>query len=105
MDRVLDLAATVGQTVESYVTSSFNASLLYSEHLPTGVFSVITVPDDWEEHPHVMLLAQVRGDHIFILEDTTDRPLYKALLDEHIPREQITLVYQGETVNTPESTL
>jgi hypothetical protein len=43
-------------------------------------------------------MARVVGDKIFIDEDTTDKPLYEALMaNAGIPREQIVLAYAGET--------
>jgi hypothetical protein len=41
--------------------------------------------------------VQIVGDKIVIEADFTDKPLYKALLNQGIPRDQIILAYAGET--------
>jgi hypothetical protein len=44
-------------------------------------------------------MAKVVDDKVIILEDTTDKPLYEALMvNGGIPRERIILAYKGETL-------
>ncbi|MGB1289143.1 MAG: element excision factor XisI family protein, partial [Aggregatilineales bacterium] len=64
-------------------------------------YAVIIVPEDPEERPaYVAVMARVVDDKIIIDEDgTLDKPLYEALMkNANIPREQIILAYQGETL-------
>lgn len=43
----------------------------------------------------VMILARIEGDNIVIEEDSTDRPLYRTLMEMGIPRERIICTYAG----------
>jgi hypothetical protein len=45
----------------------------------------------------VVVLARLQGDQIIIEEDSTDKPLYKRLMERGIPREQLILTYAGES--------
>jgi hypothetical protein len=48
----------------------------------------------------IIVMARVVDDYVMIEEDTTDKPLYKALIvNANIPREQIILAYEGETLS------
>lgn len=49
----------------------------------------------------VVVLARILGDKVIIEEDTTNKPLVEALVQQGIPREQIILAYQGEPVPDP----
>lgn len=62
-------------------------------------YVVVIIEDDPARRPaDVVVMARVVGDTIIIDEDTTDKPLYEALMhNAGIPREQIVLAYAGET--------
>jgi sulfur carrier protein ThiS len=53
----------------------------------------------------IVVFARIVGDQVIIEEDTTDKPLVDALMQQGIPREQIVLAYQGEPVPDPIETL
>jgi XisI protein len=63
-------------------------------------YAVIIIEDDPAARPaSVIVMARVVDEKIIIEEDTTDKPLYDALMfNAHIPREQIILAYAGEKV-------
>jgi hypothetical protein len=46
----------------------------------------------------IAVMARIVGDVVVIEEDTTDKPLYKALLGRGVPREQIVLAYANEPI-------
>jgi hypothetical protein len=48
----------------------------------------------------MMVMARVVDDTVVIDHDSTDRPLYKELMDAGIPREKIILAYAGEEAPT-----
>jgi hypothetical protein len=96
MDHVLSPATVLKHEIERYLVHSFNARLLYSENLATGLYTIAAVPNDWHKRPHIMLMAELVNDKVVILVDSTDRPLHKALVDAGLPREHIRLAYQGE---------
>lgn len=95
MDNVLDLPKLVSQTVKKYVTSSFNSILVYGEDPNAKIYYVNVVPDDYTK-PHIMIMAQIVGDRVVVLTDTTDRPLHEEFEEAGIPRSQIVVAYRGE---------
>lgn len=64
-------------------------------------YAVVVVPNlprPWASN--VVVMAQVIGETVIIIEDTTDKPLYEALMmNGNIPRQQIVLIYAGETTD------
>lgn len=64
-------------------------------------YAVVTVPNlprPWASN--VVVMAQVVGEKVIIIEDTTDKPLYEALMvNGNVPRQQIVLVYTGEKID------
>jgi hypothetical protein len=103
MDRIAenmaDLVSQITgeyQDVEGYKDTSY-----YLQDSVKQIYSLIIVPDD--DHPllkapRLMILVRVTADNIVIEVDTTDRPLYQALVRAGIPREKIILRYAGETL-------
>lgn len=67
-------------------------------------YAVVIIEDDPSARPaSVVVMARVVNDRIIIDEDTTDKPLYEALIhNAGIPREKIVLAYAGEQVETHE---
>jgi len=69
-------------------------------------YTVIVLSDaDYplERFARVMMMARLEDNHIIIEVDTTDKPLYEALMHAGIPREKIILAYAGEQMPTPTS--
>lgn len=63
-------------------------------------YVVIIIENDPALRPaSAVVMARVVGDKVVIEEDTTDKPLYEALMvNGNVPREQIILAYAGETL-------
>lgn len=99
MDNLLKI---VRQEVEKYAGSGRGINLrlcpvLDDEH---QTYSVIAV--DYPNHQNVagvVVLARVIGDNVIIEEDSTNKKLIDALLQNGIPREKIVLAYAGETMD------
>ncbi len=96
MDRVEQLVVTVQHEVAAYVRPSPNATAYYVEDPTRQVFAVLSVPARDPQRTSVVIMAQVVDNRVLILSDKTNKPLYEALLQAGIPRDQIVLVYEGE---------
>ncbi|MAS37166.1 MAG: hypothetical protein CL610_24410 [Anaerolineaceae bacterium] len=98
MDRIDDYVEVVRHAVADYANATtFQASTFFSQDDEHDIYSVIVVPDLPRPFPaRVVVMARIVGENIVIDEDTTDRPLYEALLRRGIPREKIILAYAGE---------
>lgn len=101
MDRVNELEAILHQEVADYSGPAFKAKTYYVEDQKQHIYLVVIVPND--NYPvnvkaGIIVMARIVGDKVIIDEDTTDRPLYEALMRSGIPREQIVLAYAGETL-------
>jgi hypothetical protein len=100
MDRVDELTAIVRQEVSEYArVRGWKSNVYYVEDDQRQIYTVIAVPTS--DHPlitkaSVTLLARVIGDKVVIDQDLTDRPLFEALEEAGIPRDQIILAYAGE---------
>lgn len=96
MDRVDNLTVTVQREVAEYATASPNATAYYVEDCDQRLFVVISVPMRNPQKATVMVMARIVGNVIIIDSDKTDHPLYEALMEAGIAREQIVLAYAGE---------
>jgi hypothetical protein len=107
MDRVFDgqvktLADITREEVEKYVGVSFTAKSYPVLDDKNQIYTAITIDNDLNLRPALpIVMAQVVDNKVIILEDTTiDKPLYEALMQAGIPRDQIVLAYAGETIPT-----
>src|SRR6266851_2748482 len=98
MDTVDNLIQTVRHEVAEYVRPSPNATAYYLENGEQHVFAVLSVPTSDPQRTSVVIMARLVNDLILIESDKTNKPLYEALLQAGIPREQIVLLYEGEQV-------
>jgi XisI protein len=96
MDRIDNLVATVQREVAEYVRPSPNATAYYVENNDQRVFAVLSVPTTDSQRASVVILARVVDNLVLIEADKTNKPLFEALLQAGVPREQIVLVYNGE---------
>lgn len=100
MDRIIDLANMVQHEVTHYADfRDWKAKSFAIEDDKHQVYAVIVVPQS--DHPllskaSVTVMARVVENYVVIEQDITDRPLYEALMEAGIPREQIILAYAGE---------
>jgi hypothetical protein len=103
MDRVTTLDEMVRQEIAEYNKArDWKARGYYIQDLHQHLYTIVIVPE--QDHPllhrpDVMMMARVVGDKVVIHEDTTDRPLYEALMRAGISREQIVLAYAGEQLS------
>jgi XisI protein len=103
MDRIIDIVEIVQREVGKYNQNveDYKAEGYFLEDNEKKAYAIMIVPDfdhPKNKKPHLMMMARIVDNHILIHADTTDRPLYEALLRCGIPREQIVLVYAGETI-------
>jgi hypothetical protein len=96
MDRVDNLTAVVKREVAEYATVSPNATAYYVEDSRQQIFAVISVPMRNPQKATVMVMARIVGNAVIIDSDKTDHPLFEALMQAGVPREQIVLAYAGE---------
>ena len=99
MDRIIELTEVVQREVKDYAHPAYKAQIYYTQDDKHLIYAVIVVPDLPRPFPaRIVVMARIVGDKVVIDEDTTDRPLYEALMRSGIPREQIVLAYAGETL-------
>lgn len=93
------LSDILTQTLETYTGKGFNCIMLplFDDKHHTYAVAAKDYPTR-KEPTDLVLMARIVDDKIVIEEDATDRPLVEALIRAGIPREQIILVYAGETV-------
>jgi len=99
MDNLLKI---VRQEVQKYAGSGRGINLrlfpsLDDEH---QIYAVIAV--DYPNRQHVagvVVLARIVGDKVVIEEDTTNKKLADALIQNGIARENIILAYDGEILD------
>jgi hypothetical protein len=97
MDKVIDLAVALRDTVRGYVRPSINSTMYLLENPDHAMFAAISVPSSRNPQSRIVVLGRVVHDKIIIETDVTDKPLYEALMQAGVPRAQIILAYQGET--------
>jgi XisI protein len=96
MDGIDKLIATVRHEVADYVRPSPSATAYDVENDEQHVFAVLSVPAKDPQKTSVVIMARVIDNLVLIESDKTNKPLYEALLQAGVPREQIVLAYAGE---------
>jgi hypothetical protein len=98
-DRVLtNLDVITRREVEKYVGYSPQEQLYAVIDAEHHRYAVVGIPN-WPRtlSASIVVLARIVGHQIVIEEDTTDKPLYQALMaNASVPRHQIILAYAGE---------
>ena len=96
MDNLKDTLITV---IDGYAGEGLNGTS-YVTHSDDG--SVIAVVDvavfAGKRVSNTTLIVRLMTDHIIIEKDANSDPLYEALMQAGIPRQQIVLAYAGEPV-------
>ncbi|GAB5490877.1 MAG: hypothetical protein Phog2KO_10920 [Phototrophicaceae bacterium] len=96
MDR--QLIKNLRDEINKYSGDGLNSQTYLTENLLQNVFTSTTInKDDNNANPFVDLFVRVI-DTIIIEEDRNSKPLFDALLQAGIPRENIILAYAGEKV-------
>ncbi len=100
MDGLKEVVEVVRHEVADYADAqTYKAATYFTQDDRQQIYSVVVVPELPRPFPaRVVVMARVVADKVIIDEDTTDRPLYEALMRAGIPREQIVLAYAGETL-------
>jgi hypothetical protein len=97
MDSQLGLTKIVRQCVAEYDTPGIGSTSFFVADDERKTYAVLAVPDTPRRFTtRAIVMAHLEGDQVVIDEDTTDRPLYEALMHAGIPRERIVLAYAGE---------
>jgi hypothetical protein len=91
-----NLLATVQREIAEYVRPSPTATAYYVENPAENTFAVLSVPNAEPQRAAVVILVRVVDNLVLIESDKTNKPLYEALLQAGIARDQIVLVYEGE---------
>jgi hypothetical protein len=80
----------VGAGARSYIFPSFD-----EEH---NIYLLVSV-DFWTTHykPKIIAMVRIVGDQIIIEQDLTPGPLVELFLSKGIKRDQIRLIYDGES--------
>lgn len=94
------LAEITRREVERYAGHSDESNLYLLADEKQQSYAVVDVPHMPRTYsPEIVVMAHIIGDFIVIDEDTTDKPLFEALMvNAHIPREKIILAYQNESL-------
>lgn len=99
----MDVTAIVQQEIAAVAAvRSWKARSIYVADAERHIYASIVVPDLPRPFPaRVEVMARVVDDWIIIEEDTTDQPLFEALVRAGIPREKIICVYAGQSLPEP----
>jgi XisI protein len=85
--------------LESYAGVGLNGSSEMTQDVDCSLFIIVATGYRKEvRFVFTALIVRILGDKIIIEEDRNSDPLYQALVDAGIPRENIVLAYAGEAV-------
>ncbi len=102
MDRIADLAAILRREVADYAWDEDDSKAYFMQAESQPVYSVLVVPYDNPQDSTTIIVARLTPDNRIAIEtDLTDKPLYEALLQAGVPREQIVRAYLGERPPAP----
>ena len=96
MERMADLAAVLRQGVKDYVWDQDDSKAYLLENAAHHVLAVLVVPKDRPQQSLTILVARIEDDKVIIETDLTDKPLFQALEQTGVRREQIVCAYAGE---------
>ena len=72
---------------------------LFDDQHQTYAVVDVTFPNrSAEDYAAVVVFARVVDDKVVIEQDTTDKPLYKRLVQRGVPETQIICAYAGEPI-------
>lgn len=99
-DNIIELADITRREVLGYVGTSDTDSLYPVLDDLHQRYAVVLVPGNSSERPAwVIIMAEIVGDFVVIVEDITDKPLVDALIrNGGIPRDRIILAYKGDKI-------
>jgi CTP:phosphocholine cytidylyltransferase-like protein len=96
MDKLGKILETCMRT---YATDGINGRSYFTKNDTENVMTVVSsFVFQTTHHVDTTLMARIENARIIIEQDKTNKPLVEMLLQQGIPREQITLVYAGESI-------
>jgi hypothetical protein len=96
MDNLIPI---LRQEIEKYAGEAINGYSYLAEDSEHCLFTTVSIAEIKGRHvAFADLIVRVIGDKIVIDDDRNSDPLYEALMEAGIPREQIILAYAGEPV-------
>jgi hypothetical protein len=97
------LAEIVRREVEAYAGAGIRGEGMTVSDDTRHRYAVIAVLEQRDQNPlWAVVMAQIIGEHVIVLEDRTDKPLVDALMvNGGIARDKIVLAYAGETLPAP----
>jgi hypothetical protein len=100
----MDLKSILTEELKDYSGEALNGWSYLLQDTEGNHFSILDVGFfDGERVTGVSLIVIVTDEHIIIERDQNDKPLFEALIDAGVPRENIILGYAGEPL--PEGVL
>ncbi len=102
MERITDLTAIVEREIASYAWDQADSKAYLLKDDAHQMYAVLIIPTDNPQDSLTILAAHIENDKANVVIDTdlTDKPLYNALLEAGIPKEQIIRAYAGEQTPT-----
>jgi XisI protein len=102
MDRVINLPMIVHDAVKGYNLPGLDGDSYFIVDHVQQIYTVVDIPHlPRKQVSAIIVMARIVGDTVIIVEDLTDRPLYKELLRAGIARDKMVLEYTGEQLPTP----
>lgn len=93
------LNEVVKKTVFEYAGGGFDLKMIPYANEEQQSYTVIIVDTPIHQYPAAIVVsARVVNETVVIDEDTTDKPLVDALVQNGIPRDKIILAYAGEPI-------
>ena len=90
---------TVKAEIEKYAVPGYNLVSHLMEDSANKIFAVVTtVIEPNKRYSFLDLYVRIVGEKIVIEHESNSKPLYEALMQAGIPREQIVVAYAGEAV-------
>jgi hypothetical protein len=94
-----NLITILRQEIVKYAGEAINGYSYLAEDSEHCLFTTVSIAEIKGRHvAFADLIVRVIGDKIVIDDDRNSDPLYEALMEAGIPREQIILAYAGEPV-------
>jgi hypothetical protein len=93
------LKQIVERELREYAGEGLNGKTYFTHSDDQSIMSIVFVGKVRDRRfATTSIMARVVGNQVVIEEDKTNKPLVDALVQAGIPREQITLAYEGESI-------
>jgi low affinity Fe/Cu permease len=95
----MNLRTILEACMRTYATKGTNGQSYFTKNDADRVMTVVSSFTVQNTHyVDTTLMARIVNERIVIEQDKTNKPLVDMLLQRNIPRNQIALVYAGESV-------